>query len=119
MADIQLPVDHMVPIDVNFVSRSPHVVAYRLWRKEANGSWTILGDGHTADHTPDLLTVPPAPAGTRLAFWLGIGGNPNTQYQALVTLAQNGRIVVGGSLLENGRVDGNGVAEAREFITLT
>ena len=38
-----------------------------------------------------------------LAYWEGIGGNPNTQYQVLVTVAQNGRIVPGGSLLENGR----------------
>jgi len=119
MPDIELPVDHTAPIDVNFVSRSPHVVAYRLWREESDGSWTTLGQGHTADHEPDLVTVAPAPAGTRLAFWLGIGGNPNTQYQGLVTLAQNGKIVTGGSLLESGRVDGNGVAEAREFIELT
>ena len=120
MPDAELPVDHTIPIDVNFVSRSPHVVAYRLWRQDAaNGPWIMLGEGHTADHVPDLVNVSPSPVGSRLAYWLGIGGNPNTQYQGLVTVAQNGRIVDGGSLLENGRVNSQGVAEAHAFIDLT
>jgi hypothetical protein len=120
MPDATLPIDVDAPVEINFVSRSPHVVAYRLWRQDvADGPWTQLGEGHTADHIPDLVTVSPMKRGSRLAYWEGIGGNPNTQYQVLVTVAQNGQIVPGGSLLENGMTNAQGVAETHAFIDLT
>jgi hypothetical protein len=120
MPDASLPVDHTAPIEVNFVARSPHVVAYRLWRQltRPDGPWAVLGDGHTADHVPDLVQVSPSPVGSRLAYWVAIGGNPNTQYQVLVTIAQNGKIVPGGTLLVNGRTNEKGVAEDHGFIDL-
>jgi hypothetical protein len=120
MPDASVPIDPTAPIDVNFVARTPHVVAYRLWRQDAaDGPWNILAEGHTADHVPDLVTVrPPFSAESLLAFWVGVGGNPNTQYQALVTLAQKGRILPGGTLLLAGRTNEKGVAEDHGFIGL-
>jgi hypothetical protein len=119
MPDASVPIDPTTPIDVNFVARTPHVVAFRLWRQDVvDGPWILLGQGHTADHVPDLVTAsPPFPAGGRLAFWVGIGGNPNTQYQVLVTLAQDGRILPGGTILVPGKTNEKGVAEDHGFIT--
>jgi hypothetical protein len=118
MPDTSVPIDRTVPIDVNFVARTPHVVAFRLWRQDAaNGPWSLVAEGHTADHVPDLVTViPPFPVGSRLAFWVGIGGNPNTQYQVLVTVAQNGKILPGGTVLVPGKTNEKGVAEDHGFI---
>jgi hypothetical protein len=117
MPDVSLPIDRMATIDVNFVARTPHVVAYRLWRQDApNGPWNLLAEGHTADHIPDLVTVNPCPVGTRLAYWVGIGGNPNTHYEVLITFAQNGKIVPGGSLIVPGQTNAQGVAEDHGFV---
>jgi hypothetical protein len=120
MADATLKIDPAAPIEVSFVVRSKHVVAYRLWvDPQTKGRWQIVGDGHTADHIPDLVTVSPVSAGDQLAFWLGIGGDPNSQYEVLVTFSQNGKILQDGTLVERGTTNEKGVAEVRVFIDLT
>jgi len=114
--DPVLSIDHGEELDVNIVSKSPHVVAYRLWRQLPQGQWQVCGEGHTADDIADHNLLTPLPEGARFAYWLGIGGNPNTQYRALVTIAQGGQIVDGGSFLEEGVANAQGVAEAHAII---
>jgi hypothetical protein len=120
MADVTLRIDPAASIEVNFVVRSKHVVAYRLWVKTTPpAQWQVVADGHTADHIPDLVTVPPVSPGAQLAFWLGIGGDPNSQYEVLVTISQNGKMLEDGSLIERGRTNEKGVAEVQVLIDLT
>lgn len=120
MADVTLQIDPAASIEVNFVSRSKHVVAYRLWdRDTAQEQWQVVADGHTADHIPDLVSVPKVPRGAQLAFWLAIGGDPNSQYEALVTVSQRGKILDHGSLIERGGANDKGVAEVQVLIDLT
>jgi hypothetical protein len=120
MADVTLQIDPAASIEVNFVTRSKHVVAYRLWdRDTAQGQWQVVADGHTADHVPDLVSVPKLPRGAQIAFWLGIGGDPNSQYEALVTVSQSGKILDNGSLIERGGANDKGVAEVQVLIDLT
>lgn len=113
-----LAIDHGEPLDVNIVSKSPHVVAYRLWRQLPGGPWVVCADGDTADDISDHTTVDKLPPGGKLSYWLGIGGNPNTQYRTLVTIAQKGRIVDGGSFIEPGTTNAQGVAEVLVIIEL-
>ena len=115
-SDLVLPIKHDEELDVNIVSKSPHVVAYRLWRQLPQGQWEKCGEGHTADDIADHNLLKPLPEGARFAYWLGIGGNPNTQYRALVTIAQSGQIVDGGSFVEEGVANDEGVAEAHAII---
>lgn len=103
--------DSALPIEINVVSRSPHVLAYRFW-SGAPGNWQIVpnGEGHTSDDKPDAFTLGPVPDGTCIAYWMGIGGNPNTTFNGLVTLGQSGRILDGGTCLETGKTNAEGFA---------
>lgn len=118
-ANTSVPIDHNAPLDVNFVSKSPHVVVYRLWRQLPQASWEICADGDSSDEVSDHHELSAMPAGSKVAYWLGIGGNPNTHYRALVTMAQGGRILDSGSFVEQGSTNAHGVAEANVVIELT
>ena len=113
-----LAIDHAAALDVNVLSKSPHVVAYRLWRQEPGTNWDMFAEGDSAAEVSDHHELSGLPGASRLAYWLGIGGNPNTQYRALVTITQAGRIVDGGSFIEEGGTNELGVAEAQAIIEL-
>jgi len=107
------PVKHdpKKPLQISVVSKSPHVVAYRLWSNTpTDAEWAVIGDGTTGDDTPDTVEVGPYPNGTQIAYWLGIGGNPNSRYTVLVLFAQDGSLLEGGTSLVQGRVDSDGLA---------
>jgi len=114
--DISVPIDHDAALDVNILSKSPHVVAYRLWLRSPRADWDMFAEGDSADEVSDHHELSGMSAGSRVAYWLGIGGNPNTQYRALVTIAQRGRILDGGSFIEEGSTNAQGVAEAQAII---
>lgn len=98
-------------IEINVIGRSPHVVAYRMWLKKPGETvWTKIGEGHTADNKPDFLTVAPAGDDTELDYALSIGGNANTTYRAIVTFAQDGKVLEDGTNLHTGKTDGVGFA---------
>jgi hypothetical protein len=111
-----LPINHGSALDVNILSKSPHIVAYRLWRRLSGTDWVLFAEGDSADEVSDHHELSGMSAGSRVAYWLGIGGNPNTQYRALVTIAQAGRILDGGSFIEEGSTNAQGVAEAQAII---
>jgi len=116
----QVRQDPRAPLQISVVSRSPHVVAYRLWAKApADTEWTVIGEGTTADDKPDTVTIGPFPNGTVIAYWVGIGGSPNSRYTALVLFAQNGSLLEGGTVLIQGRVDSDGLAIEEGSVELT
>lgn len=115
----QVPADPQRLVEINVVSQSPHVVAYRIWSRPPGGTWATLAEGHTGDAIPDFNRVGPFPRGSEIAYWLGIGGNPRTSFHALVTLGQDGKILPDGACPEIGKTDADGVAVREEVIGLT
>src|SRR3954467_3903428 len=95
-------IDPSARLHVNVVNQSPHVVAYKIWIKRPGQDWTAVGQGHTADQVADFLDLDPLAKGAMLDYWFGIGGNAQTNWRALLTLSQNGRIVDGGLCDEHG-----------------
>jgi len=107
-------------VQISVVSRSPHVVAYRLWfKRPGDAAWTRIGDGTTADDVPDSVTSGPFPDGTLIAYWLGIGGNANTKYRTLVIFSQEGNVLPGGTCIEEDKVDADGLAVVEGYVELT
>jgi hypothetical protein len=113
-----VPVNDTLPVELNVVSQSPHVVVYRLWIRRPGGAWEVLKDGTTADTIPDHSVHGPLAKGTGLAYWLGLGGNPRTRFEALVNLAQGGQTLPNGACIEVGNTDDSGVAEAHGEVLL-
>jgi hypothetical protein len=111
-------VDPGLGLEVKVVSRSPHVVAYKIWVKRPGSDWVSVGEGQTADQLPDSHSLDPLPKDTVLDYWLGIGGNAMTAWSALLTLEQNGRPVEGGECSENGTTDVVGVDMRETEVTL-
>lgn len=112
--------DPAKPIDVNVVGQSPHVVAYRMWyQKPGETGWTKFAEGHTSDDVSDHYTAGPFADRTKISYWLGIAGKPQSEYRAVVTFAQDGKIVDGGMCQEEGRTDANGGAVKETEATLT
>ena len=105
-------------VEIKVTSRSPHVVAYRLWSREPDGAWRRIGEGHTEDDQPGSHRIDPMPKNSEVAWWLGIGGNPGTSFRALVTLGQDGVLLDGGTCLEEGRTNDEGVAQREGSVIL-
>lgn len=110
-------VDPAKPIDINVVGQSPHVIVYRIWLMLPGDEWQVLATGSTADNIADHYHKGPLPEGTKLAYWFGIAGNPNTEWQALLSIAQDGRIVPGGACLEPGKTNAKGAAVRENQVT--
>jgi hypothetical protein len=114
----QATVDPAKPFQASVVSESPHVVSYRLWYEIPGGTWQVFGDGGTDDNAPDVFVAGPVPKGSQVAYWLGIGGNPNTAYRAVVQIAQDSGPVSGGKCVEEGNADAVGTAVCTGTILL-
>ena len=119
MATSQVTIDPTRPLQVNFISTSPHVVVYRLWKRvAAEQPWVRVRDGSSDDDVPDFVEVPALPSGALVAWWLGIGGKPRSKYRAVVTLGQDGQVLAGGTFVEEGMTDGQGFAVADRTVAL-
>jgi len=110
-------IDSGLPVDINVLGQSPHAVVYRLWVQVPGGKWVVLGTGTTTDNIADHYRTGPHPEGTKLAYWLGVAGNPSTEYKALVAVAQNGRIVPGGACIEQAKTNSKGAAVREDTVT--
>jgi hypothetical protein len=108
------------PMEINIVGQSPHVFAYRFWAREPGADeWKVIAEGHTADDEPDFHSTGPFPDQSRIAYWVGIGGNPETDYRAVVTFSQDGAVVHGGAEILTGRTsDKGGAVEEREVVLI-
>jgi hypothetical protein len=103
------PVDPSAPIDINVSGMSPHVVAYKLWWRDATTTnWTVIGEGSTGDQQPDhcqhAFTL-----GSQLYYWIGVGGKANSNYQAIITLSQGGKVLPSGLIDFSGQTNAKGV----------
>ncbi len=98
------------PVEFNLVVHSPHVVAYRIWTRTAKqGDWQDVHGGRTDDLKPEFKALS-VTGGMRLAYWLGVGGNPGTQFRVIMTLGQDGQLLANGTLVVEGTTDSSGVA---------
>ncbi len=110
-------IDPTTAVDLNVVGQCPHVVVYRIWVMTPGGQWTIIATGSTADNIADHYRTGPYPEGSKLAYWFGVAGAPNSDWQALVSIAQDGRIVPGGACLEAGKTNAKGAAVKQDQVT--
>ena len=114
------PIDPSTPIAIDVTGLSDHVVAYTFWsRPPTTDSWTQFADGHTGDNVPDHFTLN-AMSQSQVYFWVGVGNprRPNSVYNALITVGQNGRRLPGGSILLTGKTDENGNDSIEDWYTL-
>jgi hypothetical protein len=106
-------IDHAKSVDLNIVVRTPHVVAYKLWRWEPiTGPWHACGAGSAPCH----VTLDPLSAGAKVAFCVQVSGHPNDPYSIEMTFAQDGKNVSDGVVHETGTTNGDGVAVAEEEV---
>jgi hypothetical protein len=114
----QIHIDSNMPIELNIVSKSPHVVAYRIWTRTPPAvAWTQAADGDTQDNIPDDAQLSALPSGTSLTYWFGIGGNPGTFYRALLLISQSGKVLDDATLIEEGTTDANGFAVVEKEVS--
>jgi hypothetical protein len=110
------PTTGATPIDINVSGMSPHVVAYKLWWRDAKTEWTVIGEGSTGDQQPDHFQRPFTP-GAQLFHWIGVGGNPNSNYQAIITLAQGGKALPNGLVDVSGQTNAKGVDTQQDWVS--
>lgn len=110
------PVNQGVPIDINIGGMTRHVVAYKLWwRDGANPNWAVIGQGTTGDQTPDFCQHDFSP-GAQLFYWFGVAGKPNSEYDAIITIGQDGKVLVNGLVSMIGITNGKGVDARQDWI---
>jgi hypothetical protein len=105
-------------VEFNLVVDSPHVVAYRIWTRTSDQDpWQDVHGGKTGDLKPEFNALS-VTSGTRLAYWLGVGGNPGTRFRVILTLGQDGQLLANGTLVVEGTTDDSGVArvEAQDVV---
>lgn len=116
----QVTLNPSKPLEVNVISHSPHVAAYRIWTRPAGGSgWTKVAEGSTADNVPDFFSTGPLTSGAKLHYWVGVGGNPATNYRIIVTLGQGGQILPDGTLVMQGTTNASGVDVLEDEVSFT
>jgi len=112
--------DDTATMDVNIVGQSPHVFAYKMWfREPTDDTWTKFGEGDTEDDVPDHQGTGPHPDGTKVIIWVAAGGRPNSTYRFLLTFAQGGAIVVGGTVVRTGRTSADGGGARKTTVICT
>ena len=104
-----ITIDHTKPLTVSLIIHSIHVVEYRLWtRPDAATAWALAGKGTTEDTIVDSHELAAVPAGSSLFYWLGVGGPASSKYKVQLLFQQGGKILHGGSILDERDTDGNG-----------
>jgi hypothetical protein len=120
MASRQIALDPQKELEINVISRSPHVLGYRLWTRTGNtGLWTVVADGDTQDDVPDSKRLGPLATGTALVYWFGIAGNPNSHYRSVLVLSQGGVVLQDGTQIEEGATDASGFAVVEREVSFT
>lgn len=110
------PVNQAVAIDVNIGAMTPHVVAYKLWwRETANPTWVVIAQGTTGDQTPDFCQHAFG-LGAQLFYWFGVAGKPNSAYDGIITIGQDGKVLMNGLVSVPGTTNGKGVDVKQDWI---
>ncbi len=113
----QIGADPAKSIAIDMSVTTMHVVSSRVWVKPPGGVWALVHDGDFRFHEPDDFTLPAQPAGTVLHYWLGIGGNPSTQFSVVISLRQDGPLP-GGTHLNQGMTDADGKFFVQDEVAL-
>lgn len=104
------------PVQIHVVSQSPHTFAYRLWvGRPTDPDWQWLDEG---DITTPPKSYGPYPAGTKIDYYLLIGGKPYTDWQVQVFLNQNGQQLQCSPPPERGTTNDKAVADRESVATL-
>jgi hypothetical protein len=110
-------IDHTKPVTVNIVVQSIHVCGYKLWRRpDAASPWVDCGKGTSEDNIVDTHDLGVMPAGSSMVYWLGLGGPPKSKYRVHVIFTQDGKVVNGGLVSEEGETDAKGAAVAERKV---
>lgn len=103
--------DPTAPVDVEVVGETPHVLAYKVWTKApGEDRWSVAAEGHSEDGIPDAHAVGPLALGTLVAWWVGVGGPPQSWFRATIRFRQAGEILEGGDRRMRGRTGSRGGA---------
>jgi hypothetical protein len=105
-APTQVHIDPANPVAIDVAPGSPHVFRYKMWVKAAGAAtWKFLGKGTTVDAAPDRLDLGQLQPGSRLQYWLGIGGKAGMPYRADFRVEQGGNPIPDGKWSEEGPLD--------------
>ena len=104
------------PVQIHFVSQSPHTFAYKVWVGRPNDpDWQLLDQG-------DITTPPkafgPFPSGTKLDYCLLIHGSPKADWQVQLMLSQDGVLLACSPPAERGQTDDKSTADRETVVTL-
>ena len=105
-----LRIDPDETIEVNVVAKSAHTMVCRLFVRAPGASgWEIIKgpSGQDVFDVPHSQRIGPCAEGSTVGHWIGIGGSPNTNFRAVATYSQSGKVVVEGLFLHTGRVSGD------------
>ncbi|HEY3013019.1 MAG TPA: hypothetical protein VGJ36_09750 [Gemmatimonadales bacterium] len=103
-------------IQIHVISQSPHTFAHKLWfAKAGDTEWRPLDEGNI--ETPER-EYGPYPAGTKIAYALLIGGNPNTDWKMQVMMSQQGALLNCSPPPETGITNSAGVARRDTAVAL-
>jgi hypothetical protein len=110
-AESAILADPTAPIEVEVAAETPHVLAYRVWTKApGEDRWTVAAEGHSEDGVPDTAAIGPLALGSLVAWWLGIGGAPESWFRAAIRFRQAGELLAGGERRVRGRTGSRGGA---------
>ncbi len=104
-------IDHTKPLTVNVTVQSIHVVGYKLWKRpDAASPWQDCGNGTSEDNIVDSHDLGVMPAGSSMVHWLGIAGPPKSKCKVHMIFIQDGKVLNGGLISEEGDTDAKGAA---------
>lgn len=104
-------------VNWTLVSKTPHVIAYRLWTQVPGEDWVKIAEGTSEDGSVDSGEFD-AKKDYQFAYSLGIGSTQaGSAYDVSIVLSQAGSVLQNGLLEEEGKVDDNGVGAAHDTVT--
>jgi hypothetical protein len=108
--------DPATKVQIHIVSQSPHTFAYKLWFALPNATtWADLDTGTI--ETPER-EYGPYPAGTKIAYGLLIGGNPQTDWKTQTMVSQGGTLLDCTPVPDTGVTSAKGVARRDNSVAL-
>jgi hypothetical protein len=111
--------DPGLPLGINLVGLSPHVLVYRFWtRPPGDETWTPLRDGDTVDDVLDFFETGPHADGTDIAWWVAVSGRPRTAFRFSIVITQDDHVVTGGMHVYDGTTSSHGGAVVEDAVEL-
>jgi len=84
-----VPIDPGMATDFHIATETPSVVSYKFWILRAGDKWYPIGPEQTDDARSDhWMFVPPLPAGSQFAYWIGVWGHANAVWRVRINISQ-------------------------------